>query len=99
MPDAVTETSPDPSLSILTAPEGAVQSGGMPIQWYASRMLSILTAPEGAVQLADSIRAAGIDVFQSSPPPKERCNEGANANFVVVARCLSILTAPEGAVQ
>ena len=89
----------DSELSILTAPEGAVQcvlgrsfsvsstcfnphrpEGA--VQWFWRLFcereivsLSILTAPEGAVQFERRHENEMFDwLFQSSPPPKERCN-------------------------
>ena len=61
--------------------------------------LSILTAPEGAVQFATRLwdKTARL-IFQSSPPPKERCNEEQAHDYMHILS-LSILTAPEGAVQ
>ena len=38
-------------------------------------------------------------LFQSSPPPKERCNKTSPRNVCDATLHLSILTAPEGAVQ
>ena len=61
-------------LSILTAPEEAVQSALARPPGQAVG-LSILTAPEEAVQytIDDRIQEA-LSHFQSSPPPKRRCN-------------------------
>ena len=61
--------------------------------------LSILTAPEGAVQYATSKRTNADGSFQSSPPPKERCNLHEVEHITTGPASLSILTAPEGAVQ
>ena len=61
------------NLSILTAPEGAVQSHSFS-KPTVRRRLSILTAPEGAVQFRTPHQILSLKTFQSSPPPKERCN-------------------------
>ena len=62
-------------LSILTAPEGAVQSAAGGAPGACDGHLSILTAPEGTVQSACwYISDRMWLIFQSSPPPKERCN-------------------------
>ena len=62
-------------LSILTAPEGAVQYARRHQGPRSPCRLSILTAPEGAVQSPSSLTARVASFyFQSSPPPKERCN-------------------------
>ena len=88
------------SLSILTAPEGAVQSADLATQMTFGKHLSILTAPEGAVQYpADPAYPRTLAHFQSSPPPKERCNQPVGVPERVDPVDLSILTAPEGAVQ
>ena len=77
------------------------RSGAINAAQYADlfQQLSILTAPEGAVQFGLPLSAWLCPVvFQSSPPPKERCNI-LPAGVGAAAGILSILTAPEGAVQ
>ena len=61
-------------------------------------ILSILTAPEGAVQYSNGPTKSKTLYFQSSPPPKERCNVEDDERRYWPTQ-LSILTAPEGAVQ
>ena len=61
-------------LSILTAPEGAVQWRNIVLVFNCQIWLSILTAPEGAVQFLRLYEGGRCVIFQSSPPPKERCN-------------------------
>ena len=52
---------------------GAIQRLGFLFE--LAQDLSILTAPEGAVQSDDAtVQFGEDDDFQSSPPPKERCN-------------------------
>jgi hypothetical protein len=61
--------------------------------------VSILTRPEGRVQLRDELREfRTIGVFQSSPVPKDGCNDMRALGASSLAQ-VSILTRPEGRVQ
>mgnify|MGYP006272998083 CR=1 FL=1 len=76
---------------------GAISGVGMITEVVEG--LSILTAPEGAVQCTEERRIRSDALFQSSPPPKERCNRASTIPRRARSHELSILTAPEGAVQ
>ena len=87
-----------PPLSILTAPEGAVQYCRRLRRLRRLQTLSILTAPEGAVQLAMAVSHTRNTI--SFNPHRPRRSGAIRLLAVVDQRGgLSILTAPEGAVQ
>jgi len=62
------------AVSILTRPEGRVQlvrAGDT----GTAEPVSILTRPEGRVQPIGSTKELSAELFQSSPVPKDGCNE------------------------
>ena len=63
-----------PDVSILTRPEGRVQRSPRRRRWR-HRRVSILTRPEGRVQRVAARAVLLCREFQSSPVPKDGCNQ------------------------
>ena len=83
-------------VSILTRPEGRVQLERFGVV-TATRHVSILTRPEGRVQPRACCCAIARRLFQSSPVPRDGCNQ---TQLRLWRSCwVSILTRPEGRVQ
>ena len=61
-------------VSILTRPEGRVQLGATGMGRGVT-LVSILTRPEGRVQRMPRELREKSDTFQSSPVPKDGCNQ------------------------
>ena len=70
-----------------------------PILKIRGQIVSILTRPGGRVQLCRMTETPmGFIMFQSSPVPKDGCNENGAVRYGA-AVSVSILTRPEGRVQ